>query len=221
MKIKSAALATGIATAAMAFSLSPVLADSPGQLGGGADVYKVKDLTKSGSYSNAVTAACGDELQYSIRLHNAAFGGLTNIEVTADLAAGSFTAVPAEGASAGTSGSVSVTVPSGANLAYEAGSTTLFDANGNVIKTLPDTITSGVNVGNLNGSTTEFVNFKAKVNCPTTPPVTPPTTPQPLPQTGVEGAGLAGMAGTGAVGYAVMAYRRSKKALAQTLLNRK
>jgi hypothetical protein len=116
---------------------------------------------------------------------------------------------------------VSVTVPSGANLAYEAGSTTLFDANGNVIKTLPDTITSGVNVGNLNGSTTEFVNFKAKVNCPTTPPVTPPTTPQPLPQTGVEGAGLAGMAGTGAVGYAVMAYRRSKKALAQTLLNRK
>ena len=48
----------------------------------------------------------------------------------------------------------------------------LYDVSGNALKTLPDTITSGgVNVGNLSGSTTEFVNFRARVNCPITPTI--------------------------------------------------
>ena len=155
----------------MAFA-SPVLADSPGQLTSGSNTYLVKNLTQNGSYVNSVNTACGDEVQYSIRLHNAAFGGLTNVQVSANLSNGQMTAVPAEGASQGTSGSVTVNLPSGGSLAYQSGSTKLYDANGAVIKTLTDTITSsGVNVGNISGSTTEFVNFKAKVNCPTPPQV--------------------------------------------------
>ncbi|HEX5395345.1 MAG TPA: LPXTG cell wall anchor domain-containing protein, partial [Candidatus Saccharimonadales bacterium] len=48
----------------------------------------------------------------------------------------------------------------------------LYDSNGSVIKNLSDGITTaGVNVGDIAGSTTRFVNFKAKVACP---PVQPP-----------------------------------------------
>jgi hypothetical protein len=189
---------------------STVKADSPGQLGGGADVYKVKNVTKNGSYANSANAACNEKVRYSVRLHNAAFGGLTNVVVKANLADGSMTAVPAEGASAGTSGNVTVTVASG-SLAYENGSAKLYDANGTLIKNLSDTVTtSGVNVGNINGSTTEFVNFEAKVNCPTTPTPTPsPTTPaaqtpSALPNTGA-GDVLGAFAGASAAGAAAHA----------------
>lgn len=148
------------------------LADSPGQLTGGSNVYSVKNLTQKGNYGYSISTACGDEIEYSVRLHNAAYGGLTNVQVSANLVNGKLTATPAEGASQGTTGSVAVSLPANGSLAYETGTTTLFDGNGNVIKTLPDGITTqGVNVGNINGSTTEFVNFKAKVDCP---PVTPP-----------------------------------------------
>ena len=194
-------IAAGVLTAAIVgLAVSPVFADSPGQLTGGAQVLQVKNLTKGGVYASTVSAACGDELQYSVMLHNAAFGGLTNIVVKANLSNGTITATPAEGASQGTSGSVTVSVASGGTLAYENGSTVLYDSKGAVIKTLPDTITtSGVNIGNMNGSTTEFVNYKAKVNCPTpTPTPTPSPTPTPpapqvesktttLPNTGAGG----------------------------------
>ena len=87
------------------------------------------------------------------------------------------------------------------------------------------------NVGDWHGCFpySALVTMKVKVNMPSTPstPVTPqtPATPaQPtttaLPQTGAETAGLAGIGGTGAIGYGVMAYRRSKKALADKLLHR-
>ena len=216
-KISSVAGATALATVV---NLAPAMAASPGQLGGGPDVYKVKNVTQNGSYANTASAACGEELKYSIRLHNTEFGALNNIVVSANLASGSVTATPDSGASAGTSGNVTVSLPSGASQSYESGSTVLYDANGNVIKTLADGITAGgVNVGTLNGSTTEFVNFKTKVNCPQTP-VTPttPTTPAALPATGPEGL-LGATAGTGILGYAVMQYRRSRKALADKLRN--
>jgi hypothetical protein len=201
---KIVALASGL-TAIVALSLSPVLADSPGQLTGGAQVFQVKNLTQKTDYASSANAACNDELQYSIMLHNAAFGGLTNVQVKVDLATGKVTATPAEGASAGTSGSVTVNLTSGGSLVYENGTTTLYNSKGEVVKTLPDTITqSGVNIGNINGSTTEFVNFKAKVNCPTP---TPPSTPTPvksttLPNTGAgEVIGL--FSGASAAGAAV------------------
>ncbi len=149
------------------------LADSPGQLTTGSNSFMVKNLTQSGAYANNVGAACNEEVQYSVRLHNAAYGGLTNIVVKANIMNGQMTAVPAEGASQGTTGSATVSLPSNGSIAYVSGSTVVYDVNGNVIKTLADGITTnGVNVGNVNGSTTEFVDFKAKVACP--PIVTPP-----------------------------------------------
>jgi uncharacterized repeat protein (TIGR01451 family) len=179
--------------AVMGISLSTVFADSPGQLEGGAPVYQVKNLTQGGSYAATISPACGDEIQYSTELHNFNNGGLTSIVVTASLPNGTVTAVPAEGASAGTNGKVTVNLPTNGSLAFENGTTVLYNSSGAVIKTLADTITtSGVNIGDLPGSTTEFVNFKAKVNCAVTPTPTPTptpakpaaTTPKALPNTG-------------------------------------
>lgn len=225
---KFAALA-GAATIAATVTLSPVLADSPGQLEGGSLVYKVKDVTQNGAYASSINANAGDELEYSIDLHNTEFGQLTNIVVNAPLSnsgSSTMTATPDSGGTTGTNGSVTVN-DAAQGVTYETGTTELFDGSGHLVNTLSDGITNGgVNVGNLNGSTGEFVNFKVKVNTPTpvTPAVTPatPGAPAALPQTGAgELAGLAGIGGTGAIGYTVMAYRRSKKALASKLLNRK
>jgi LPXTG-motif cell wall-anchored protein len=223
----------GAAAIAATVSLSPVLADSPGQLQGGPGTYQVKDVTQNGAYASSINANAGDELEYSIKLHNGEFGQLTNIVVNATLSntgSSTMTATPDSGGTTGTNGSVTVNGPA-QGVTYEAGTTELFDGSGHLEKTLSDGITNGgINVGNLNGSTGEFVNFKVKVNTPVTPvtpatPATPavtPATPAALPQTGTdELASLAGMGGTGAIGYGVMAYRRSKKALADKLLNRK
>lgn len=220
----------GVASIATAVTLSPVLADSPGQLMGGPNVYKVKNVTQNGSYATTANANACDELEYSINLHNTEFGKLTNIVTSVTLPSNGssvMTATPDSGGTTGTTGNVSVNLGSAQGITIENGTTELFNGSGTLVKTLPDGIANGgINVGDLNGSTNEFVNFKAKVNCPT--PVTPAsvtptaTTPAALPQTGAdEFAGLAGMAGTGAIGYGVMAYRRSKKALANKLLNRK
>lgn len=223
---------TAVATvAAAALFVTPVGAESPGQLAGGSNVLKVKNVTQNTAYSNSVASVkCGDTIKYSITLSNTHFSALNNIKVAANLGSTStITATPDIGASAGTSGSASVALSNGQKLTYDNGSTKLYDANATLLKTLPDGIANGgVNMGTLNGSTLQFVNFTAKVDCPTTTteqpkPGTPvvPSAEQPatLPETGPE-AGLAAMAGTGVLGYAVMAYRRSKRALAAKLLNR-
>lgn len=241
---KVAAIA-GATTIASVAALTPVLADSPGQLEGGSLVYKVKNVTQNGSYANTVSAKACDELQYSIDLHNTEYGALHNIMVKVNLPSGSttsnvstMTASPDAGGTTGTSGTASVNFTIPQNVTYENGTTVLYDGSGHVIKNLSDGITpNGINVGSLNGSTTEFVNFKARVNCPTTPntpgtPGTPGTSETPgkggpvapagttLPDTGAE-SGLAGLAGTGALGYAVMQYRRSRVALSNKLRDRK
>ena len=53
------------------------------------------------------------------------------------------------------------------SVSYVAGTTQLLNSSGAVISALPDGITQGgINIGNLPGSTTEFVNFQVKVSCP-------------------------------------------------------
>jgi uncharacterized repeat protein (TIGR01451 family) len=152
---------------------SSALAGSVGQLGGG-DTYQVKNVTQNTAYSNNVTAACGDIVEYSMELGNTGFGTLTNVTLKATLpeAGGTSTATATtdQGGTTGTSDTASVSLASGTTQSLENGTTILYGDHGNVITTLPDTITSGVNIGTLNGSTTEFVNFKAKVSCPTPPP---------------------------------------------------
>ncbi|HVX58390.1 MAG TPA: hypothetical protein VG964_01500 [Candidatus Saccharimonadales bacterium] len=170
---KAAVIVTGVTALVLsAISMTPALADS-GQLTGGSQVLEVKNITQGGSYSDSISTACGDVVQYSTMLHNSGFGGLTNIVLKADLSAGTITATPAEGATYGTSDSTSVNVASGGSLVYQSGTTILYDQSGNVVSTLADGVTAGgVNIGNMNGSTVEYINFRAKVNCSTPAPVT-------------------------------------------------
>jgi len=194
---------------------APVFADSPGQLAGGSNVYAVKNVTKSGSYgASAAVSACGDVMQFSIYLHNTEFSQLDNIQVTATLGASStVTATPSTGASTGTTGTVTVTgLPSNGSLSYVAGSTKLYDGNDALVRTLPDGITTsaGINAGSLMGSTTEFINFQAKVNCTTTP-TTPPAKTLPNTGAGSVAALFAGVAAASAVAYNVVLRRQNAR----------
>ena len=217
---KVSKLAAGLAVVPMLAFSAPAFADSPGVFGTSPDEYLVKNVTKSGSYATTATATCNDELKYSIRLHNSDFGKISNITVKATLPSTSpsksdmtASGTNAANATTTTSGSVTVTLGSNQSLGYETGTTQLFDGSSNLIKTLPDGITtSGVNVGDLNGSTFEFVQFKAKVSCTTTPPETPKTPEQPktLVNTGAgDIAGLfAGVAVLGALAHRLFTSRR-------------
>lgn len=218
---KLSKVAAGLAAVPMLAFAAPAIADSPGQLEGGAIVYQVKNATQNGSYGSAATAtACNDELKYSVRLHNTEFGKITSITVKATLPATSPSAsnmtasgTNSAGATVSTNGTVTVTMGANQSLAYEAGSTQLFDGNAQLISNLPDGITNnGVNAGDLNGSTTEFVTFKAKVSCPTTPPTTPPTQPKPTTLVNTGAGSVAGLfavvAAAGAFGYRLFIGRR-------------
>ncbi|MGH7192334.1 MAG: hypothetical protein ACREJM_02235 [Candidatus Saccharimonadales bacterium] len=180
----------------VAVTAGPALASSPGQVTAS---YSVTNLTQNNKYSNQTNANACDEVEYSVRMHNPSYSAANNVVVKASLPAGAsksntsnMTVSYTDGVNSPAYGSVTVNFDSAQSISYVSGSGVLYDGSGNVIKALPDGITnSGVNVGSLNGSTVEYVNFKAKVNCPTpecktncTPPVcktnctpTPPTTP--------------------------------------------
>lgn len=170
--MKKLVLAAALAVAPLLAFVSPVFADSPGQLQNSENFYKVKNVTKGGDYAKSVSATCGDTLKYSIMVANGEFGVLSNVTVKTTLAGStSVSATNAAGQTTSTSGSVSVNVTKG-NLVYVTGSTQNLAENGSQIKTLADGITTaGVNKGSLMGSTAEFVQFQAKVDCPTPPEV--------------------------------------------------
>lgn len=186
---KLAILAAGVVLP-LVLAVAPVSAESDGQLAGGADIYQVRNVTKNTQYGSTVSATCNDVVKYSVKLSNTEFGLLSNVTVKASLTDGTMTASATNAANATvtTSGKVTVTLDKG-SLEFVSGSTQLYTVDGQLIKNLPDGVTSGgVNAGNLNGSTREFVQFQAKVSCPTTPetPKTPttPQTPTTLVNTG-------------------------------------
>ena len=165
--LKIAALA--LLVPVVALSGNPAFAASPGQLAGG-DNYVVKNLTQGGGYADSVNATCNDEVQFSMQLSNTHFGALDNVTLTATLPSNggtsTATATTDLGGTSGTSDTASVVLGTNQTISYKAGSTVLYDGNGNVIRSLGDGVTNGgVNIGTIDGSTTEFVNFKAKVNC--------------------------------------------------------
>ncbi len=249
LSITSAALGVfTLAVGVLALIASPVFAASPGQLAGG-DNYQVKNLTQGGAYADSVNATCNDEVQFSMQLSNTQFGALNDVTLKATLpsSGGTSTATATThlGGESGTSDTASVTLGANQTINYEAGSTVLYDGGGNVIRTLGDGVVGGgVNIGTIEGSTTKFVNFKAKVNCKTppeecpegttgTPPncVTPPTPENPktpeapapagqapatIAATGPE-AMVSGVAGASALGYGVRRWLMSKAALKNAL----
>jgi uncharacterized repeat protein (TIGR01451 family) len=163
-----------------------VAADGTGQIEGGSGVYEIKNLTQNGAYADSITAKCGDEVEYSIRLHNSGYVAVNDINVTATLpntASSSNTSnvdiTYTDGVVPSTTASASVTLDSASDTVnYEDGTAVLYDGNGNKIETLGDTVnTSGLSLGSLNGSTTEYLNFKAEVKCPAPVTTTTPSTP--------------------------------------------
>ena len=178
--LKGVAIATGLSVLAIVpFTMSNVLADSPGQLEGGGAVYEVKDITQNGAYANTISAKAGDLLEYSVELHNDAYGSLTSINVAANLPSNSavsntstVVATTNLGGTSGATGSVTVNLNSAQTISYVNGSTVLDNGQGVETQSLSDGITSqsGINVGGLMGSTIEFVNFEAKVSTPVVPP---------------------------------------------------
>lgn len=228
--------AGAVAVASAAMLISPVLASNEGQIEGG-NIYRIQNITQKVDYANPATAKACDLVEYRVRIHNPGPGNLEQVNVKASLPSASATSntstitISSENADPkSTTATAVLNFADSENVSYVPGTTQLLDANTNVISNLPDGVTQGgVNIGEVGVSINNkrFVQFEAKVNCPTpvTPSVTPPATPgtpAALPQTGAdELAALAGVGGTGAIGYGVMAYRRSKKALADKLLNRK
>ena len=236
MKVKS--LIAGVAAAVIvpvAGFATPALASSPGQIDSGS-IYRVKNVTKNSDFAASASATCGDEVQFKALLHNSGFGSVDNVTVKATLPSGGGTSAlnvtyDSNGPEHSVSASATLNVNSG-NVSYLSGSSQLLDENNQLIKSLPDGITSGgVNTGTLNGSTSEFVAFKAKVACeskPTCktnpklcpPPVTPPSTPPSTPATpaapttlvntgpGDVAAAFAVVTAAGAMGYRLYLSRR-------------
>lgn len=202
--MKKLAIAAISAVSVLGF-VAPVSASSPGNLSSGPDMYQVKNVTKGSAYATSASATCGETVKYSLQLSNSEFGLVSNINVKASLASGNITASGTNAANASTSvaGHVSVSVDKG-SLSYVNGSAKLLDVNGNLIANVSDSVvTSGTNVGNLNGSTREFVQFQAKVDCPTTPttpetPSTPVVAPAKIASTGPTST-IATMFGLGAL----------------------
>jgi len=150
---------------------APVFADSPGQLSNGPSNYKVRNVTKNGAYAQSINATCDDTVKYSITLSNSDYGLLRNLTVKADMASGviNASATNANNAVTSVSGNAKVNLDRG-SLAYVPGSTVRITSDGVTSTPVADGVTAGgVNVGDLKGSTAIFVQFQAKVNCPTEP----------------------------------------------------
>jgi len=175
-KIVTLAAAT-VAAVPMLAMAAPVFADSPGQLMGGNALYQVKNLTQKGAYASTISASACDEVQYSIEIHNTEFGKLSNVTVkvalpstssTSNVSTVSASATNSAGTNVSVNGSVTVNTSVAQTVTYEAGSTQLFKGDGTFDRSLNDGIVgNGLSLGDLNGSTGEFVNFKAKLNCET------------------------------------------------------
>jgi len=168
---KLAFLAATFAVVPALFSASTVFAASEGHLSSGPGMYQVKNVTKNTANSSSVSATCNETVKYTLQLANSEFAAVKNIVVKANLATGGITAsgTNSVGQTTSVSADVDVNLDKG-SLAYVAGSTQvtpiLNSSQLGQTTTIADGITAGgVNVGTLNGSTREYVQFQAKVEC--------------------------------------------------------
>lgn len=157
---------------------TPVMAAAAGQIEGG-DIYRVKNVTKGGAFTDPADATCGDTVQFRVRIHNPGPDALTGVTTSATLNAAEGTShssnmtVSATNANpTSTSDTAGVKTDKSSTISYVAGSTQLLDANGAVMQNLADGIVGGsVSIPGGVGVSTEqkrFVQFDAKINCGTT-----------------------------------------------------
>lgn len=176
-------------------------AAAAGQIEGG-DIYRVRNVTQGGGFTDPAQTKPCDVVQFRVRVHNPGPDPINSVNVKATLSnevATSHSSMVTITSNTANPNSVSdtagVRVSEAVAIGYVSGSTELLDANGSVMNSLPDGILGGgVNIGNVGVSVDQkrFVQFKAKLNCKEapekcpegttgTPPncVTPPTPENP------------------------------------------
>jgi hypothetical protein len=215
-------LATALLTVPIVAFATPALAASEGQIEGG-NIYRIKNITKNVDFTDPANADACDALMYRVRIHNPGAGFLTDVRVKATLPAGeaksnistiTVSAINANPKS--TSDTATLNLSSSQSVSYVTGSTQLLDADGNLMRNLPDgIIDGGVGIGNVGVSIAEkrFVQFQAKVSCPTPAPApAPQVKAEVLPVTGPgEIAGLfAGASALGAAGHYIVTRRNRR-----------
>lgn len=199
----------GLLSASLVFA-GVASAATTGQIEGG-DIYRVRNVSTNGEFTDPATGTCGNTFQFKVRIHNIGAYALENVKVSASLPSTSATShsskvtVSASNANEKTD-TAGINLDKTAKISYVAGSTELLDAHNSKLQTLADGITTGgVNLPSTIGVSTEqkrFVQFSVKIDCPDKPkdncPVpgkehlpkdspecktTPPTTPPETPKT--------------------------------------
>lgn len=173
-------------------SIGYARAQGTGQIESGNTIFQVRNLTKNGTYSDKITAKECDELVYSIRLHNTGFTTVNNVKIKVNINSNSnnsntskLSLSYSDGMASSASATNTIKFDSNQSIKYLSSSARYYDVNGNIISSPADGVTeNGVDLGSINGSTTRFLNFHAKVSCPSdkTPAVI--TTTSTLPETG-------------------------------------
>lgn len=219
-----------LAIAAVVLTGPVAAAAEAGQIEGG-DIYRAKNVTQNGSFTDPASATCGDTVQFRVRIHNPGPDALTGVTASATLSNAKSTShsstmtVSATNANpASTSDTAGVKTDKETTIGYVAGSTQLLDANGSVMQNLSDGIVGGsVSIPGGVGVSVEqkrFVQFSAKINCEETPVCTKDCTPTETPKTGVTPEAIAStgpaelfsaVAGTSGLGYGVTRYIASRR----------
>ncbi len=171
-------LAAALAVVPMIAFVTPALAVGEGQIESG-DIYRIKNITKNIDFVDPANADACNLLEYKVRIHDPGPGFLTNVNVWVDLPSEADTSnistivVSAQNANpSATFDTATLNLSSAQSVSYVNGTTQLLDASGNVIQNLPDGITQGgIGIGNVgvSFSNREYVQFQARVSCPSVP----------------------------------------------------
>lgn len=183
--MKKLLLTAAFAVAAMPFVglAGTALAVEPyGSIGGG-NIVTSKNVTQNGTFADVTNATCNDTIKIRAYVHNPGPDALTGVRAQAVLptgAANSFsvkmTISAANANPKSESDTTSIKADKSGTMAYIAGTAEYFDANGARLGSLSDSIVTtgadvpgGVDVSTMNA---RYVQFQAKINCDTPPPVT-------------------------------------------------
>ena len=188
-KLKYLAMALVI-LAGLGLSTVQVRALAPGQVD---SLLQIANLTQNTGFATTQSAKACDQLQYRVLLYNPGPSNVTDVKVEASIntmtpytqAIPTVTIYAPSANPNENSDQATINLATAQTQSYVKGSTELLDSAGNVIAnsgnggTLADTITmggGGIDIGALNGSVTEYLEFQTKVNCPVVPPTPVPAT---------------------------------------------